>query len=513
MSLEVVYGAAHQRQLRQLARNSVKIAAKLDLRVSAKKVLSATASCYLGAVERSESGGKDGECKISGRVVTRVIYIDEFDAFNSEERTDNFTEKLVFKNHSSVISVSPAAIVLETSVADNSSGTSIDVDSIVEIAVMGLVSKEIKYATGFNCGAEAKLEKVMFTTFSKMVEERFAADERIELDKSCSGVLGVDVAAYIRDIDCNENRVSIKGCVCVNAITVKNNETQMISNSQHEFDFHKTITVQGIGIDDTVIGNIAVGGVVIKADSKDKPELAVEVDLLFSGAAVSGREIEHAADILSFDNHLGLTPANIENIVCIPQNNVVVDIESNITMPAKAPYISKILAVSGSHINSVNIMPADGKTTIEGVIAASVVYECEEKQIHTHAVQVPFNTVVKVEGVSAGHNIQVAVQPINCHIKARRGKELLVDARLGISIAGMTVRTAQITGDIVLGEAKARDDSAIMIYIVQGKETLWDVAKRINVASVDIIKQNPQVASGVRSGDKIFIYRQNVISF
>jgi|GEM_PF-1495273 len=516
MGFETVHKGLQQRQMKQLGHASVKVAAKLDLKTPAKKILSAAANCYLTATERSDS-----DCKVTGRVVTRVIYMDEFDAFNSEERSDNFTAQLALKGHAAVESVSAASMILETSCADLTAETkadavftsTVDVDSVVEVVLIGLVGQEIKYVANISGNAEAKLEKKTVATFSRLLEEKFTADERLELDKNCSGVLGVDVAAHIRDINCNENKVSLKGIVSVNVIAVKTGEISVIYNSAHEFDFSKTLQLTGIGIEDSVIGSIAVGGVTVKAENKTKPELSVEVDLVFSGAVITAAEIEYAADVMSFDNHLSLTQVTIDNTAALPQSNTVADIESNMTMPANAPYISKILSVGGSRVSGINLIPADGKITVEGVLSANLVYECEEKLMRTHEAQVPFSTVVRIEGVNTGHTVQASVQPVNCNIKARRGKELLIDARLGLSIACVSANTANIPADVIIGDAKVRDDSAIMIYIASDKETLWDIAKRISVSQSEIIKQNPHIASETRPGDKIFIYRQNVINF
>ena len=38
-------------------------------------------------------------------------------------------------------------------------------------------------------------------------------------------------------------------------------------------------------------------------------------------------------------------------------------------------------------------------------------------------------------------------------------------------------------------------------------ETLWDVAKALNVSERDIAAQNPFVEKGIKEGDKIIVFR------
>jgi len=504
--MEVILGTVDQKRMKHFGRGSVKVSTKVELKAAAKKVLSTTASVHGLAVERAEE-----EFRISGKVTTRVIYIDEFDAFNSEDRTDNFADKIVVRGMEVFGNPSVNATILETVAQDFADMvTLIDVESVVELNLMGLVASEVRFASGVQGDAEVKMQKTKISTFGSMMEEKFSTDERVELDKNCTGVLGVDFRATVRDIDCNDGRVTVKGVVSANVIGVKTTETSVIYNSVHEFDFVKNINMADLSMDDAAIGNIAIGGTKISAENKGKPELVLEVDLVFSGAVVKTREIEFAVDAISFDNYISLTPAEMENMICGPQTNVVADIEGNVIMSNNS-FISRILCVNGAGINGVNIVPADGKVTIEGVLAATVVYECEDKQTHTHRMQVPFSTTVRTE--MSGDNMQVTATVMGCHVKARRGKELLVDAKLGLCIAVTRTEITQVTGNILLGEPKQRDDSAIMIYIVDEVETLWDVAKRINISSNEIIKQNPFVGDGVKPGDKLFIYRQNVVSF
>jgi LysM repeat protein len=504
---EPVYGTVTQRKLEMLGRGQLRTTARMELKVACKKVLSKSAKCFLGGVER----GDGGEVRVNGKVVSRIIYIDEFDAFNSEERTDTFTERVVLKN-ASATSLHAAAIVMETSVSGDL-GQSMEIDSTIDLVIVGQVPQDIRFVTGIQGLAEARFDRARIATFERAVEERFSADDVFELDKNCAGVLGVDCNACVRDIYVDDGRVTVKGTVSANIVTVKSGETTTITNATHEFDFSKVVHMTGLNAEDNVFGTVAVAGVTLRAENKVKPELVIEVDLAFNGHVVASKEVEFVADAFSFDNALTFATTLAEHTNALPQTNAVADVEGNVMMPANAPFIARILTASGSHLGGVNIGCVDGKVTVEGTIATTVVYECEEKQIHSHIAEVPFNTTIRVEGIGSAFNIQATAGVITCYVKARRGKELMVDAKLGVSISASETFAVDLTSEITVGEAKTRDDSAIMIVMPETGETLWDIAKRIGMSTTEIIRQNPSCEKGITVGEKIFIYRQQVINF
>lgn len=505
---ETVHTGLTQRQMEIIGKTQAKLSARVELKTPAKKILGVSAKCFVGSVERSEA-----DVRVSGKTVIRVVYVDELDAVNSEERTDNFTEKFSLKNHTAIVSSSANAHIIETTITHRDSSFA-EVENIIDIVLLGVTQKEIKYVSNIKGGAECKREKIAVATLSSTFEEKFSLDERIELDKNCEGVLGVDTHAYLRDIACNDGKIVLKGSVAVSVMAIKNIDGGIVPFNQNvEFDFNKTITAAGTGVNDIVFGNVTIVGVSVKAENKTKPELVVEVDAVFIGNAVLRAEVEKVEDAYSFDNAMNFSHATAEHTACMPQVNTVIDIEGNTALPDGAPYIAKVLSVSGVNLGAMKMMAADNKITIEGVIAATVIYECEERHTHSHHAQVTFSSVVKVEGMSPAHSVRASAVPIQCNIKARRGKELLVDARLALGIFGSQMMPIQLMSDITAGEAKARDESAIVIYLASEKETVWDIAKRTSVPSDEIIKQNPSIVDGVRAGERVIVYRQQVINF
>lgn len=508
MNLELATGKYEQKNLTPIAGTQLKVQSKIELQSACKKILGITSTVHVGIPERVEA-----DVKLSGKVVTRVIYIDENDGFNSEERGTDWSEKLSLPNADEVASITPSVHIVEThpdTHGKNDSDLIIEVNStsIVNVGIIAVIQKEVNYVKKIHGNVESMTKKQNMSTFGLAFCEKFELIESFVLDSNVDGILGVDATAAIRDINCNDGRIIIKGIASANATTVKTGEYQIISNHNYDWDFTKSINNKAIGIDDSIFGSVTVSNSSIKIESRDKAELVITLELLFTGHSIVSQEVEYVEDAFEYDHTLDFSYSNVENSHTTGQATLTADIEGNVMMPDGSPYIGKVLTVSGVKISGVNVVPSDGRATIEGILSCVMVYECEEKTINSHIAQVPFSTVVKSEGINTGHNIVVSITTTACNIKARRGKELLVDARIVVNLYAYSTSTQKVTTDLVLGKEKEKCSSAILVHVVGENENLWDIAKNMNLPIAKIVAQNPAAQNEIKSGDRILVYRQ-----
>ena len=501
--MEAVFGTKNLRNLEQLVKGSTKVEARFEMKVGIKRVLEVSAKCLGIELTRHEN-----EVTLRGRVVSRIIYIDETESFNSEERSDNFTEKLILKGAGVPVSLSPFAAVTESRLVEGGNPNFADVVTSVDISVLGLVSREVRFVSDIRGEVEVMKEVTRISSFGVNISNLFEIEESIDLDKTCTGVLGTDVSAVLRDIVVGDGKVTVKGMASINVIAVKTSEGQSIYNDTIEFDFSKTISNKDIGLDDTITGAISVNDLAVRVETKERVQLIVTAGLCFQGHVVSTQDVEQVLDAFSFTSGLNLVRTAVENVVALPAHNTLLDVEGNLALPEKGAYVARVLSVGDVRVTAVNLVPTSDKVMVEGTLSASIVTECEEKQLQTHRVQIPFSQSLRVDGLGSNHSIQTYVSVINCKVKARRGKELLIDARVGLSLHAYAQDVRELITDITATEPKQPDNSAILIYTVNENETLWEIAKRTSVRREEIIRQNPSAEMGIKAGDKIFIYRQ-----
>jgi hypothetical protein len=334
----------------------------------------------------------------------------------------------------------------------------------------------------------------------------------VELDKNCEGILGIDANATIRDIVCGENKVSIKGIIAVNVLGVKSTENGTVAyNTYDSIDFTKTFTVNGVRGSDIAIGNVAVVGKSIKIETG--AILNVDIELSFNGVTYADREIATVVDAVSFTKELSFDFADLEQTKPYPQINSYIDIENNINLTEGTPYISRVLSVDGVKIGALNILPLDNKISVEGIFSATVIWETENGEVNNYDMELPISFSVRADGIDTGKNVRAVITPVVLNVKARRGVELLIDARLSATVTVSTETETRVATDIITGADKVADDTAIHIHIVGDNETVWDIAKRTNIPSAELIENNPNLAGGCVAGDKVVVYHHKAINF
>jgi LysM repeat protein len=510
--MDIQYGKLEQKNIEPVAPSQVRVPVTLELQVAAKKVLGVTASCFVNGVERTEK-----EVRVSGKVKTRVIFIDETNGFNSEEREDAFSEKFAPKNLESFISFNPIATLVQSDKLkhhknDTDFVTSIQTEHVVTVGLTALTKSEITYVADIRGDKiESMTDTMKVSTWGASFFERFEIGESFALEPSVEGVLGTDIACHVREILVNDDRFIVKGSATVGIAVVKSVESgQTIQNTWHEFDFSKTFNKKDITMNDTIVGSVFVSSVTAKVEGGQSPSLVVEAEVVFAGHSVTEHELKIMKDAFCCDHELAMQTATMSDTRASAQVNMMSDIEGNVNMPSGAPFIGKVLMCALPTLGTINVKPQDDKVIVEGVLNAAIVYECDERIVHDHNVEVPFSVTAKLDGCTPGHNVSCSLVPLSCNVKARRGKELLVDARIGVSASIMSIDARTVTSAVTKGALKGNNDHAILIHVVSSGEKLWDIAKRVSIPTAEILRQNPSVEQGVNDGDRVVMYKRSV---
>jgi LysM repeat protein len=506
--MEANNGKYTQKKLVGVGTGQTKVPARLELKTPAKKILGVIPTILVGGVEK-----RDEECVVNGKVITRVIFIDEMNGFNSEERADEFSTAVKTPRGLNIDGVVPMAQILQTTgdkhaKADGDVINSVSCEHVVNAGVTGLEAREISFVQNVGNNTETKTQEREITTMGECICEKFDVGEVFKLEQNVEGVLGVELNAVVKSVVCKDDKIVLKGLACAGVSVVKSTaDGQTIQNSAHDFEFTKTFNKKCAEV---ICGNILVSDVNIKIEQREKPELVLDATLCFTGYTVQNHTIKAVEDAFSCTHNVDLSHSEITHAVTTPSANTFSDIEGNVTMPAGSPYISRVLWSNVGGVGSINVKPSNDRCTIEGVLNATLVYECEEKQIHSHNVEVPFSIGAKIDGCTNEHTILASVTPIQCNIKARRGRELLVDARVGVNSCGHKHETGEVVSAVTVGAAKEPDTHSIIIHTVQSGETLWQIAKGSCLPTAEIVRQNPGVDAGINAGDKIVMYKRRV---
>ena len=505
--MEVLMENLVEQSLATLDNVQLKIEQKSSLPANAKKIVGVT--CQL---LNQNSNIENNEITVTGNIATRIVFINEFDKFDSEDVVEAFEKKITVKDYAGVNQVYAYVSLVNSSwrLTDEK----IALENILSVNVQGVKAHELQIVNNLTGDVEVQKVEQQILTFNAKVNDKCEITENIELESTCEGVLGVNVNPYLKDVYVDNGKIGMKGTMIVNVLGLKMNENGSVPyNFTREVDFAKSIAVNGVTSADIACGNLIVDNVKMHIENNQKGAvLVLVIDGKFIGDVYTNHKFSMVADAISFNKELTFKTTQINYNETLPQVNTTVDIENNINLAPNSPYISHVVAVDSARVNDLQVSTTDNKVLLEGILVVNLMLENEEHLITGERYEVPFQTYVRMENLDRDYSTFVNVVPLMVNVKARRGTELLVDAKLGITVQASMKKSMLIMNNLEEGNTKIDDGSAIRIYIIGEKENLWDLAKRTNLSCESLLQQNPNLENGCTPGERIVVYRHENVN-
>ncbi len=505
--MEVLMEDLVEKELIALDNVQIKNEQKVNVPSAAKKIMSVTCQMMNQKIEINQN-----EVLLTGNLITRLIFINEFDKYDSEDMSETFEKKVTVKVNNNVSDLFARAglIKSEWKITDDK----INIDNLLSVNIFGVKSRQMQVVGNITGDVEVQKTEQKVLTFHSHLNEKFEISENIKLDDVCEGVLGIDISPNLKDVIATAEKINLKGVIRVNILCVKTVDGSSVPyNMEHDIDFAKSMMVNGLTDEDLACGIVNTNNVKMHIENtNDGAVLALTCDIDFDGRAYCNRKFNMVTDAISFKKELSLQTTQLNCMEILPQVNTTVDIENNLSMAPNTAYISHVVAVDGVRVNNLQVQVSDNKALLEGVLSINLLLENEEHLVTGEHFDVPFQTQVRMDNLDREYAVDASVVPLVVNVKARRGTELLVDARLGVTVHAETKKTLTVVNSLIEGQEKKDDGSAIRIYIIGEKENLWDLAKRTNLSCEALLQQNPNLENGCVPGERIVVYRHENVN-
>ena len=117
---------------------------------------------------------------------------------------------------------------------------------------------------------------------------------------------------------------------------------------------------------------------------------------------------------------------------------------------------------------------------MEGILTVALCYTTMQSGIRSTQLQLPFETEVAYTALDPSAALQVYA--FGAYTVAEgSGKELELKACLDLCIHEARSQTVYAVQDAALEAPAARKQTGIFIYYADGKESLWDIAKKFKI--------------------------------
>ena len=212
--MEVLMENLAEQELMSLDNVQLKIEQKIAMPANAKKIVGV--SCRLFG---QKTDIQQNEIILTGNIVTRCIFINDFEKYDSEDITEPFEKKVTVKEHNGV-----TQIVANCNLANSDwklADDKIAIENIVAVHVQGIKAHEHQVVSNLTGDVEVRKADHEVLTFNAVLNDKFEITENVQLDSVCEGVLGVDVNPNLKDVVVNNGKVNLKGNLTVNVLGVK----------------------------------------------------------------------------------------------------------------------------------------------------------------------------------------------------------------------------------------------------------------------------------------------------
>lgn len=449
-----------------------------------------------------------GEVKFDGVLEYDLLVVLENGEITPLTTKENFS--LTFENseieQGSVIDIQPTITEL---ISSNFSPDEFIYNSSVSFEISA-----VNVSSDLSC---AVVPENVFVKEGEVTFNALAANETYE------GVVTFDIAkdSKVNKILFVRNNASIKSSLPSNDYFVVNGdiyttivfltEDGTIKSIVKENSFSEEIEAKGVTKDSNIQAAIGVRETVVN-ESEDGSKFNFEVPIVINANVFDTKTLTCVEDAYSTKYELTLTTVSYEQDNFMPTKLAEENILTNFALSEGLNTIDKILAVIPTNIRVVSQIVKDKEVLIDGIASINVIYYSEDDEgnnvLNSVDIDIPYSLSFNAPDVESGDNVKVGISFGDLNVKSRHGRELEILAEVKINYNVSSREVSYITTEITLGEEKESQDYALEIYVAHANQTLWDIAKELNIGVTDIMAQNKDLTLPLQEGEKIVVYRQ-----
>ena len=231
-------------------------------------------------------------------------------------------------------------------------------------------------------------------------------------------------------------------------------------------------------------------------EAKNKSTVSVEVMLETSAKVYNYNTFSYGVDAYSPESEIKLTKEDkkIDKIIgfkCVEEK-----INSEISFDA--PKNSRLIGVISDKIEDVRYTLLNNEILIEGIINVTCLFV--EDGYFSKSALLPFSVKVKLDGNK--------FEFIKCEAVDVKVSKNHVEFILKVSFLDVMECKFKVITEVLEGQKKKVNSSAISVYIPNKGDELWDVAKELGVLEEEILKINKDLEFPLSGNERIVVYRE-----
>lgn len=455
-----------------------------------KKVLNVDAKAVISSCE-----SLNGYVSLSGKINVNVIYLSQENEISHSDVVFDFIER-------QQLDISLDDIFAEDFVClknVNFSGT--EVICILEhnVSLNGNYKYEFTDFSEENDDLVTKNTSFDALKFLTSCSDNFTISEETEASLSNITILSTSADVVIYETMSLVDRVSIDGKIISNIVYL---DEQGVSNYTKEFEFKQEIACQNIVPNLVVSALSCVKNVTVNAEAcENKTNLTYSFEVFAKALVYEESTYNLVDDVFSLKNKIQTVYDYVDTRSYLKMKNYT----DTFMLSTDVSHIENFDDLLGVYLPKFElnlVEEIDGKGYISGTIFADALYKANED-----CFVLPTKLQVKIEIIKESFEKigKIKVIPEITSYKVKAGKNLEIVFVLNYSVVFEKDICTEFVKSYEKKGEKVENQSGVKIYVTSQGETLFDVAKSLNVRPETITSQN-EVLDSFEQGEKIYIY-------
>lgn len=432
---------------------------------------------------------------VSGKIVANAVYLTDENNVENTETTVDFIEKQKINYLFSEICAEDELEIQNV----NFSQSEVVISVCHKTELIGIYRYFVGDATNVDDEFVLNKKSLELTNFKLANDENFVVAEEIETNLKDIKILNTNSEVVLASVVAAVDKAIIEGKVKVNAIYLDENGIGEISR---DFEFKQEIAMTGAlpGMNvEAVLRHLNTS--IVEEQKDDKNSLAFVIDLSAKAYLFENMTVETYDDIFSLKNEI--TPIyEIAELSCVDGYEFDTDTVLTQTDVSTLGDFDDIVGVYQPSIKVLEIQDLGEKLIVVSKIQALAVYKT---QTSLAKLDLEYETRFETEKELAKRLKDVQALASVSAFKVKAGKDLESAFSLEYKFEFEKETTERFVKGFEVIKQKINSDAGVKVYVTRENQSVFDVAKALNVKP-ELIKSQMEVDDFFEAGQKVFVY-------
>ena len=446
-----------------------------------------------------------GKIKYSGRINFFICYLDKQNAIKKCECASEFNGQISNDLIEEDAKVSLTSIIEKSSVELN--GALLTANAIVSLAASLTKQFEQNAVSGgqnlFVQESEIEIEKGLGIRLGACVLE-----EKFELSYSVEEVMFHQANAVISSVQSGVGCIIVEGQVLLSLVLLQKTEKKDIIKVCKTLPFRTEIECEECMPNLKSVAFIREKPVKtdIEVDENTNTSVvSVSVSLNLEGQTYLNQTLMVAEDLFCTTHHLDIERKTIEDY-CVKQiSSTSFMLNGRCGVGELAPS-TNVLATAQESVMILSHTVQGDKLTVNGVCTAVAYLIDGDGLVFSRRLELPFEKTV--DNIDGNNEFIFTAKAFRTSAKIISLTEIELDGEIFLTVYLAQTNKIRFISQIIEGQEKEQKKSAISVYISQGGEQLFSLAKSLNVCPEELARTNEDLNFPLDGNERIVIYRQ-----